>query len=65
MRLDIRAILREPEKREAMCVDAIIALQAREGIETTREQALAAYRKVQAERQNGKPLRSIRRTKRV
>ena len=45
-RVNIRAILGDPEKRRAMMVEAIIALQAREGIVTTREQAEAAYAKV-------------------
>lgn len=49
-RVDIRAILRNATQRRRMMVEAIIALQSREGIETTREQAEAAYDAVQAEK---------------
>jgi hypothetical protein len=45
-RVDIKAILRDPEKRRKLMIDCIIATQAREGIKTTREQAAAAYDKV-------------------
>lgn len=48
-RIDMRALLADPVKRKALMVDCIIATQAREGIETTREQAEAAYENVQAE----------------
>ena len=48
-RIDMRALLADDVKRKALMVDCIIATQAREGIETTREQAEAAYEKVQAE----------------
>jgi len=48
-RIDIRAILRDEVLRRELMVETIIATQAREGIETTREQAEAAYAKVQAE----------------
>jgi hypothetical protein len=48
-RVDIKAILSDPVKRRALFVPALIALQAREGITTTREQAEEAYDKVQAE----------------
>lgn len=48
-RIDIREILRDPERRREMMVDVIIATQAREGIETTREQAARAYDAVQRE----------------
>lgn len=46
MRVDIRAILADPRQRELLMVRVIIAVQAREGIETTEQQALDAYRKV-------------------
>lgn len=48
-RIDMRALLNDPVKRKALMVDCILATQAREGIETTREQAEAAYEKVQVE----------------
>ena len=48
-RIDIKAILRDPHKRRELMVETIIATQAREGIETTREQAEVAYDAVQAE----------------
>lgn len=48
-RVNIKAILADPVKRRALMVDALIALQAVEGIETTRAQAEAAYDKVQEE----------------
>jgi len=46
-RVDIRSILADPEQRRRLMVDCIIALQAREGIEVSREQAEAAYDEVQ------------------
>jgi hypothetical protein len=49
-RVDITAILRDPARRRTLMVNAVIATQAREGITTTREQAEAAYDKVQSER---------------
>ena len=48
-RLNIRAILDDPKQRRHLMVSSIIALQAREGITTTREQAERAYDKVQRE----------------
>ena len=45
-RLDVKAILADPDKRRRLMVDALIALQAVAGIETSREQAEAAYDKV-------------------
>jgi len=51
-RVDIKAILRDPRQRRELMVQTIIATQAREGIETTREQAEAAYDKVQREREH-------------
>lgn len=42
-RVDVRAILADEEQRRALMVGAIRALQAREGIDTSEEQALRAY----------------------
>jgi hypothetical protein len=42
-RVDIKAILADPALRRELMVRTIIAIQAREGIITTREQAEAAY----------------------
>jgi hypothetical protein len=42
-------LLADPAKRKELMVRVIIATQAREGIETTPEQAEAAYEKVQRE----------------
>lgn len=50
MRVDVKAILRDPVKRRKLMVRTIIATQAREGITTTREQAEVAYDKVQNDR---------------
>jgi hypothetical protein len=44
-RLDIKAILSDPVKRRELMIRSIIAIQAREGIETTWDQAAAAYDK--------------------
>lgn len=49
-RVNLRAILADPVLRRSLCVQVIIATQAREGIETTFEQAEAAYDAVQRER---------------
>ena len=49
-RVDIRAILADSTQRKEMCVRAILFMQAMEGIETTREQAEAAYDKIQKEK---------------
>lgn len=49
-RVDVRAILRDPVQRREMCIRTIIATQAREGIETTYDQAAAAYDAVQKEK---------------
>lgn len=46
----IQSLLADPEKKKKLMVDSIIATQAREGIKTTREQAEAAYAKVQSEK---------------
>jgi hypothetical protein len=50
VRIDLKAILRDPAKRRKLMVRTIIATQAREGITTTQEQAEAAYDKVQNDR---------------
>jgi hypothetical protein len=49
-RVDVRAILAEPAARKRLMVSVIIATQAREGIETTQDQAETAYDIVQRER---------------
>jgi hypothetical protein len=49
-RIDIRAVLQDEALRRELMVETIIAIQARERIETTREQAEAAYDKIQLER---------------
>jgi len=48
-RINIRALLADPQLRRRLLVPVIRATQAREGITTTREQAEAAYDKVQEE----------------
>ena len=59
-RIDIRAILADEGQRRKLMVGVIIATQAREGIETTLEQAEAAYDKVRNElRTSRKRLRSF------
>lgn len=45
--VDVKAILADPAQRREMMILGIIALQAREGIETTFEQAAEAYDKAQ------------------
>jgi hypothetical protein len=50
-RINIKEILHDPVLRRSLLVPAIQAIQHREGIMTTREQAEAAYDKVVAERQ--------------
>ena len=49
-RVDIRAILADAKTRRRLLVGAAIAIQAREGIDTTREQMEAAYDRVQSEK---------------
>lgn len=49
-RIPIVQILKDEKLRRELCVDVIIATQAREGIHTSREQAYAAYDKVRKER---------------
>jgi len=45
-RVDIKKILSNPKLKEELMVNSIIAIQSREGITTTKEQALKAYRKI-------------------
>lgn len=55
-RVNIRAILADAQLRRRLMVSTIIAVQAREGIVTSREQAEGAYDKVQLDnlsRQDG------------
>ena len=47
-RVNIRAILADAQLRRRLMVPTIIAIQAREGIVTSREQAEAAYDKAQS-----------------
>ena len=49
-RINLKAILADPTKREKLMVRCIIAAQAREGIRTTVEQATRAYRKARADK---------------
>ena len=49
-RVNVRAILKDQGLRRKLMVWAIQATQAREGIETTPEQAARAYDRVLAER---------------
>ena len=49
-RVNIRAILADAQLRRRLMVSTIIAVQAREGIVTSREQAEAAYDKVQLDK---------------
>ena len=48
-RIDVKAILADPEQRRELIVRTIQATQAREGIDTTEEQAMAAYDAVMQE----------------
>lgn len=50
MRIDVKAILADEKQRERLMVRVIQATQAREGIVTTKAQALRAYRRVRKER---------------
>ncbi len=52
MRVDVRAILRDPDQRRRLLVGVIQATQAREGIDTTKEQAEKAYDAVQEEKKS-------------
>jgi hypothetical protein len=49
-RINIKAILKDPVLCRELMIPTIQALQAREGIETTYEQAAAAYDQVQEEK---------------
>ena len=49
MRINMADLLADPVARKELMIRVIIATQAREGIETTREQAEAAYEKVRRE----------------
>ena len=42
-RVDIQAILSNPAQRRELMIRAIMAIQSREGIKTTRKQAAWAY----------------------
>jgi len=46
-RVNIKKILKDPIQRRELMVQALIAIQAREGITTTKEQATRAYDNVQ------------------
>ena len=50
MRVAIKEILNEPALKRELFIMANIAIQAREGIDTTQDQAERAYDKVQAEK---------------
>jgi hypothetical protein len=52
-RINIKKILADPVLRRELCVENIRAMQAREGIDTTREQAERAYDQVQSELRRG------------
>lgn len=47
--VDIRSILSIPSLRRELMISSIIAIQAREGVETTYEQAEQAYDKIRGE----------------
>ena len=46
-RVDVEAILRDPVTRRALRIRSVMALQARAGITTTRDQAAAAVDNVE------------------
>jgi hypothetical protein len=52
-RWDIKGILKDPKKRKEMIIQSIMAIQYREGIMITYEQAEAAYEKIQKENEYG------------
>lgn len=54
-RIDVKAILDGPVLRRKLMIACLIATQAREGIETTYEQAAAAYDKVTSKGDRGTP----------
>jgi len=49
-KINIKKILRDPQKRRELTVNTIQFLQNLEGIDTTKEQAQNAYDKIQEER---------------
>ena len=49
-RKDIQGILNQPDLRRGMMVSALQAIQAREGVDTSREQAEQAYDAVTSSR---------------
>lgn len=49
-RIDIKSIFNNPSTRKELLINCIVAIQAREGITTTLEQAELAYDKVQKEK---------------
>ena len=49
-RVDIQEILDNPELRRELMVRTLIAIQAREGIEVTRERAEEVYERYQLQR---------------
>jgi hypothetical protein len=51
-RVDIRAILRDSDKRRRMMVGALIAIQAREGRDLTQAQAEDVYDRIRRERKH-------------
>ena len=53
MRVNIFSILSNPVLKRRLMVAVIIATQAREGIDTTQQQAEEAYDKVQQEKSGG------------
>ncbi len=59
-RVDIRAILADAEKRRELIVGTIVAMQAREGITTTREQAEQAYDRVRLDASDAGRVRTRR-----
>ena len=50
MRINIADILADPGMRRELMIRSLLAIQAREGIETTREQAEQAYDKIRREK---------------
>lgn len=58
-RINIKAILADPAKRRKLMVATIQATQAREGIDTTKEQAERAYDHVKGEIMNGDKINAL------
>jgi hypothetical protein len=46
VRVDIKAILANPAQRRELIANVVVATQAREGITTSKKQALEAYDRV-------------------